>query len=76
MQWVIQPERARLVFSPNNFAIDLRTICSRDDVKAALRSLEREPFATPEVVREAETLLVNYGTWLQAQDKARKLRKS
>jgi hypothetical protein len=74
MGWMIHQAEAKLVYSPERYEIDLRTISGRDDVKAALADLEREPFATPAVVDEAEQLLVNYLIWLRAQDRAKKLR--
>jgi hypothetical protein len=75
MRWAIHQSQARLVYLPENFTIDLRGISARDDIRLALEDLQREPFATPDVISEAQELLINYCTWLRAQDKARKLRK-
>ena len=56
MGWVIHKVYGKLVYSPENYEIDLRRLATRDDIKAALRDLEKEPFATPGVINEAQGL--------------------
>ncbi len=74
-RWVIHREKARLVHAAGNYAIDLRAIHDRADIRAALADLKREPFATDEVVNEAHSMLTNYLVWLQAQENAKYMRR-
>jgi hypothetical protein len=72
--WVINNELARLVYTPENYAIDLRRLTHKDDVRAAIKDLKREPFATPEVVEEAQRMLNDFLVWVIAQDRVTRVR--
>ena len=72
--WVIDAEKARMVFAPESFEIDLRTLTGRSDIKAVIKSLKQEPFATPQVVQQAQDMLTSYLVWLQAQERVKRVR--
>ncbi|HEY1598534.1 MAG TPA: hypothetical protein VGG64_02975, partial [Pirellulales bacterium] len=72
--WVINNELARLVYTPENYAIDLRRLAHKDDVRAVIKDLKREPFATAEVVEEAQRMLNDFLVWVIAQDRVTRVR--
>ncbi|HVU86444.1 MAG TPA: hypothetical protein VHD36_03940 [Pirellulales bacterium] len=74
--WVIHQQHGKLTYEPANYDIDLRAITSRDDVKVAINRLKREPFATEQIVHDAQEMLANFLVWVQAQQRVKRVRSS